>query len=94
MSCIKIPVPGGVAVVCTGGGGRRLKCQVRGCTRGVVALCDHVLDPYARGTKRRTCDARLCDEHRVRVGANRDLCPFHGEGAQPRQCELFPQGGR
>jgi len=67
------PIPGGM--ICTSR--RNLKCQVKGCGKGAVALCDHLLEPHQRGTKKRSCDARLCADHRVRVGDNRDLCPFH-----------------
>lgn len=57
------------AIVCTRGRGWR--CER--CSRSSTALCDYVLWP-ARGGKRATCSARLCDEHRLRLGEDRDYC--------------------
>jgi len=64
---------------------RAERCSVSGCKGKVVALCD------APGTGRRTCDRRLCEEHRARVGQNRDHCPEHA-GQQTLGLEA-PLGG-
>jgi hypothetical protein len=88
VTCHSVP---GVGIVCSGRG-RSFRCQVIGCTRPATALCDHEL---GGGTKQRTCSARLCDEHRHRAGADRDLCPFHAPAqTAPRQGDLFGGGRR
>jgi hypothetical protein len=54
-------------------------CSESGCRRVSTALCDYPMD----GGK--TCDARLCETHRVRQpGHNRDFCPKHAEANQTR----------
>jgi len=88
--CRSIP---GVGIVCSGRS-RSFRCQASGCKNPATALCDAELGPL-RGTKQRTCSARLCDDHRHRVGPDRDLCPFHAPAkAEPRQGDLFGGGRR
>jgi hypothetical protein len=62
---------GGGAIHLCGGRARPQRCQVPECTATSVALCD---EPVAGG---RTCDRRLCRDHRIAVGRNRDRCPDH-----------------
>lgn len=72
MACHRQPVPGGASFVCTRG--RSLgPCQVKGCKRRQVSLCDWKVG------EGKTCDAALCGEHARRVGKNKDLCPQHAE---------------
>jgi hypothetical protein len=87
VSCERL-APG--LIVCNRGG-RRFKCHLNGCGRLAEALCDHELEPYQRGKRRRTCSARICDRHRWRHGT-KDLCPLHAEGTTAtlaRQLDLF-----
>jgi hypothetical protein len=58
-------------VVCGGRRRRAARCQVAGCLRPHVALCDH---PMPNG---KDCDVRICDRHRLVVGVNDDRCPYH-----------------
>jgi hypothetical protein len=51
--------------------GRRPRATCDFCTRSSVALCDHTVS----ATK--TCDKRICPQHRRRVGVNVDRCPLH-----------------
>lgn len=69
---------GGAAFVCVRGRGRVQKCAEPGCGDPTTPLCD---EPVAGG---RTCDRRMCDAHRTRVGRNRDRCPLHAPGAASR----------
>ena len=89
MGCRVVNLPGeGRAIVC----GPRLRKQPEpkpcvSCGKPSTALCDWRISPdedakRRKGQKRRkdpTCDAALCDEHRYRIGPNRDLCPPHRE---------------
>jgi hypothetical protein len=56
-------------------------CRDEGRRRASVALCDGPAKPGPSGRRSATCDRRLCGSHRVRVGANRDLCPQCAAGA-------------
>jgi hypothetical protein len=70
-----IGAAGGTAAIVSARRAAQGVCQVEGCGSILgVALCD---EPVGA---RRTCDLRLCEEHRVRVGHNRDRCPRHGAG--------------
>jgi len=79
MACETIKLPGGGAVIVCRGRARAARCQVSGCRRSGVALCDHKLEAYQDG---RTCDLRLCDLHRTRTGPDADLCPYHAQQAR------------
>lgn len=81
MSCQRLA---GGAIVCNRTRPRP-KCQARGCRRGAIALCDHNVGSFTRPA---TCDARLCDLHRVRCGPDEDRCPYHAD-AKARQLDLF-----
>lgn len=70
---------GGQAWIC-GGRGRRPTCKVPNCGRPQAALCDFPID---RRGKRGTCDASMCEEHRTKVGPNRDHCPAHAKVKSP-----------
>ena len=69
MPCIRVPS----GFICTRGI-RRLKCQIDGCSAEHVALCDFPLQGLKAG---KTCDRRMCEGHRAKVGPDRDLCPVH-----------------
>lgn len=58
---------------------KRERCAF--CIGAVVALCDH-----RKPGSRRTCSARLCEQHRTRVGPDLDVCPNH------RSAEALPLG--
>lgn len=64
----------GIALITCRRGGRRLPCQVPGCTNPHVALCDF---PLAGPKAGRTCDRRMCEAHRTRVGRDQDHCAVH-----------------
>lgn len=70
------PIPGGVA--CSRGR-RGAPCDEPGCQRAHVALCDFQLEGDKAG---RTCDRKMCREHRHPVGANRDYCTPHFEASR------------
>ena len=67
----------GNAILCTMGSEKY--CQYEYCGRLVIVLCDFQI-------KDGTCDMRLCEKHRKRVGKNKDYCPKHNleviEGAR------------
>lgn len=82
-------IPGIAGVFCTRAP-RQPCCSF--CERKTVALCDH-----PKPTPRRpngTCDARMCERHRLRIAPNEDRCPHHAKGARPMQGSLFgaPEG--
>lgn len=62
----------------------RRKCQW--CSKDSVALCDEPIG--GRATPGKTCDARMCGEHRARVGPNLDRCPLH-RPLEPHQERLI-----
>jgi hypothetical protein len=45
------------------------------CGRPATVLCDFPL-------KTKTCDAKLCETHRVKVAEDRDHCPAHARMGQ------------
>lgn len=74
MPCQPFKLPGGGSgFICTERR-RRVPCSASGCTRERVALCD---GPGKRPG--RTCNARVCELHRLSIGENVDLCPDCGE---------------
>jgi hypothetical protein len=85
MICDLVNLPGfGKAFVCRSGHRRKpAPCVV--CGKASTALCDwrltseqeHRRRPGKKPRKDPTCDAALCEEHRYRIGPNRDLCPEH-----------------
>lgn len=76
MSCQRLDLGGGVfGWVCGVRAPRRAPCSVPHCDRPTVALCDFPL-------KTKTCDAKLCETHRVNVGPDRDMCPAHAKVEQ------------
>lgn len=48
------------------------------CGRITVALCDFHAGHDLAG-KPLTCDAPMCERHRLKVGANLDHCPRHAK---------------
>lgn len=72
MPCETVKLNGRVVgVYCTRGrGGRVARCAY--CRRPHTALCDY--QPEADG---RTCDKKLCEQHRARQGPDFDYCPDH-----------------
>jgi hypothetical protein len=68
----------------------RPMCGVASCRRVSVAQCDYQLDAYSanRTGGPRSCDMRLCQEHRLCASPTENLCPFHAH-AQQRQLPLF-----
>lgn len=70
------PFAGGV--ICMGRA-QRQRCSE--CSKDSVALCDF---PTRHG---KTCDRRMCGEHRHRVGPNVDHCSWH-VSPEPEQMRL------
>lgn len=79
----------GNAIVCTRGRSGA-PCSVPGCGAPHVALCDF---PVARAGRAGTCDAKLCERHRVRQpGKDRDFCPPHAKAESPFcRCHSYPK---
>lgn len=82
MPCVRVAIPGGVAVVCTRG--RTRKCRT--CGRPASLLCDAPLGPEpqlglfgAAPSRRRraTCDAPICSTCATATGPDRHVCPIH-----------------
>ncbi len=81
MKCDEIPLPGGVAIVCSRG--RRKSCSV--CkTNAAVRQCDYPLTGKSAG---KTCDRDLCAGCATKIGTHPkgsqfagdslDYCPAH-----------------
>jgi hypothetical protein len=82
MTCTPIKLGDGTtAMVC---GGRSWPCSVPGCHRSSSKLCDYLLAPLEFGKDPKTCDAKLCAVHAVKVGPNTDHCPPHAKAAAER----------
>jgi len=82
--CFPLRLPdGGTAIVC-GSFPKEKHCIV--CGTFATRLCDY------RNSDGRTCDAPMCDEHTLRVGPNKDLCPLHAKGVA-QQASLFATEG-
>ena len=79
--CATITTPSGRRWTVCGDGVKR--CSVDGCAEVSEYLCDFV-------PRSRTCDAPLCDAHRVPQGSGRDYCPRHA--IQPRTLTLGLEG--
>jgi len=79
MPCYKIDSPGMVAFVCCRGKRETKPCFF--CGNPSTSLCDfprHALDDFRRdifGSK--TCDRPLCNDCRVKIGVDTDICPDH-----------------
>jgi hypothetical protein len=71
MACRAIPLAAGVVVIACSRGQRVASCSVPGCGKPHVALCDWPTKPG------KTCDAKLCEQHRHPVGPDADYCPPH-----------------
>lgn len=93
MPCTPFVLPDGSAagIICTRGPRRAAEpCQVPGCTRPHVALCDWKVSREGRPG---TCDLRICAGHRWPIPGERDkdLCPAHRklhEQQTPQQLTL------
>lgn len=68
-----------IVFACRGRQPARDTCKF--CPELSVALCDH-----RKPGSRRTCSARMCDQHRTRVGPDLDVCPDH------KAAEALPLG--
>lgn len=78
MPCTPIRLEGGgVAIVCTGRGGKRIE-TCRGCGTFSSKLCDY---PLRGGKKGATCSAPICAKCALTVAPDFDLCPAHAKGA-------------
>ena len=90
MKCQVVRLPGGETAIVCGRGPRPQKCSAPGCGRLSVALCDWPVSDH------RTCDKRLCAEHRVKQGPNRDFCPEHASehGQMALALETLSAAGR
>ncbi len=79
--CFPLRLPdGGTTIVC-GSFPKEKHCVV--CGTFATRLCDY------RKPDGSTCDAPMCDEHTLRVGANKDFCPLHRSAASST-LPLFP----
>lgn len=77
MPCEWIKLPGGGVAHVRYAKPPLKKCQW--CQRLSTKLCDFVVSPPEQVTHRRTCDARMCEDHAKSVGANLDYCPDHAK---------------
>jgi hypothetical protein len=84
VTCERIDLGGGaVAIVCHRGK-RYPRCSVPGCGRVAPFLCDFPIPRKKSGT----CDAKLCEGHRVQQPTatptedSRDFCPPHAKLGQ------------
>lgn len=87
MTCEWIDLGDGAQVVICSRGRRGKQCGVAGCGRPAVALCDY---PIIRCGKSGTCDAALCDAHRVHQPtphSTTDYCRPHDALARRRVAE-------
>jgi hypothetical protein len=76
VKCTRIDLgPGVTGWVCRGRQPRPAGCSVPHCGRPHTVLCDFPM-------KAKTCDAKLCDAHRTKVGPNLDHCPAHARMGQ------------
>lgn len=83
MPCRVIPVPGGTAIVCTRGRGKK-RCAY--CRREHTKFCDGPGKEHGD-----TCDRSLCDEHAAHVdGQDLDYCREHARLKQ-NQPSIFEQ---
>lgn len=82
MPCKHVHLPGGGVAIVKMGNTPRKKCSF--CNSWCVALCDGRDDRKKSGT----CDARMCEFHRHRVGENLDLC----EKCVKTQSDVKPAG--
>lgn len=69
-----IDLGGGVNIIVCSRGRRAAPCSVAGCGRPHVALCDYPLTGSKVG---RTCDRKLCAQHRRVQGPEVDYCEAH-----------------
>lgn len=62
-------------IVCTRGRRSKSPCDVPGCSRPHVALCDYPLT----GAKPRSCSKHMCSSHKWPVPGlpDTDYCPAH-----------------
>lgn len=74
MICKTVATGGGGAVIMCTRRGSIPDCDTPGCTRAGQYLCDH---PVVRDGVQGTCDRRICDGHRTKMGAGRDYCGPH-----------------
>lgn len=83
MTCKRIPLKDGVAIVCTRGPGRGATCSIPGCSREHEVLCDYPVK--VAGRKSPTCDKKLCRGHAVNRGPELDYCPAHAKLPEPQE---------
>lgn len=69
---MRVPVPGGVAIVC--GSSPRRRCSTPGCRGDATLECDY---PVQRKGKAGTCDRRCCAACAKSVGDDLDYCAAH-----------------
>ena len=84
MACTPFDLGNGVTGIICGRGRRHEPCSVPGCTRAHCRLCDY---PVTRAGVAGTCDAKLCGQHAVHVGKDKDYCLPHSKLAV-KQTEL------
>lgn len=80
MPCRPINLGGGSYAIVCGRGPKPKPCASPGCTKPSVALCDWRLHKLVDGKREytgKTCDAPMCEQHRNRVGTDKDLCAPH-----------------
>lgn len=74
-----------MAIACSRGA--RDRCSTPGCGKDAVALCDWPLTGAKVG---KTCDKKLCEGCRVRVGSDKDYCRAHAELAKNPVVDALP----
>lgn len=72
MACRTVQMGDATMIVCSRG--QKVKpCDVPGCRKSSVALCDAPVQSKFR----KTCDRPMCDDHRYKVSNKVDWCIFH-----------------
>jgi hypothetical protein len=82
MACTPIKLGDGTTMMVCVRGRRGWPCSVPGCHRSSSRICDYPLAPLEVGKEPKTCDARLCTVHAVKIGPNVDHCPPHAKVAK------------
>lgn len=86
MTCTKVPVAGGVAIICTRGPSARARdCAFCGVATKDYKLCDFPLRGKRAGA---TCSKPMCAKCATSIGENRDLCPPHVKMARDHGLDL------
>lgn len=73
--CIPFSINGASGFIC---GVKTPGCKW--CRKYGEYFCDFPVNPQS--TKKKTCDAPMCRDHRTNVGPDKDYCPEHATSAK------------